>query len=194
MPGRNRSHLNRKQKSPTLALAFIGAGLVVLGIAAWAMLSYLKSPGEGVEISSIPVRVAYPAPELSLTDLQGNPVSLVDYRGQVVLVNLWATWCPPCKAEMPNLQKYYEVHRQRNFAVIAIEAGEPANEVASFVQSQALTFPVWIDPTLQATAVFRNPGLPSSYLIDAGGTVRLAWAGAISLENLEQYVTPLLEE
>jgi len=180
-------------KPRILAMAFIGAGLVVLGVAAWAMLSYLKSPA-GVETAAIPLRVAFPAPELGLTDLQGNLVSLADYLGQVVLVNLWATWCPPCRAEMPILQKYYEVHREDNFVILALEEGEPANEVASFVQSQALTFPVWTDPTLQATAVFRSPGLPSSYLIDAGGTVRLAWAGAINLENLERYVTPLLEE
>jgi peroxiredoxin len=193
MPERSPSHPKQQLKPRILALAFVGAGLVVLGVAAWAMLSYIKSPGD-VELSAIPVHVAYPAPELILTDLQGNRVSLADYLGQVVLVNLWATWCPPCKEEMPTLQKFFEVHRQGNFVVIAIEAGEPANEVSSFVQSQALTFPVWTDPTLQATAVFRNPGLPSSYLIDARGTVRLAWAGAISLENLERYVTPLLEE
>lgn len=176
-----------------LAMALIGAGLVVMGVAAWLLLPGMIAGGQ-TGLSAIPVQVNYPAPDLSLTDLQGNPVSLSDYRGQTVLVNNWATWCPPCKVEMPTLQAYYEAHRGQNFTIIAIEAGEPVNEVADFVQHYGLTFPVWTDPTLKAMIAFRYPGLPSSYVIDASGKVRLAWAGAISKEALDQYVTPLLEK
>ncbi len=181
-------------KSPRiLALALIGAGLVVIGIGAWLLLPGLIAGGQTV-LTAIPAQVNYPAPELSLSDLQGNPVSLSDYRGQTVLVNNWATWCPPCKEEMPELQAFYAAHKDSNFTIIAIEAGEPVNEVSDFVRRYGLTFLVWTDPTLKATAAFRDPGLPSSYVIDASGRVRLAWAGAISRETLEQYVTPLLEE
>jgi peroxiredoxin len=176
-----------------LAMALVGTGLVVIGVAAWLLLPGLIAGGQ-TELTATPAQVSYPAPDLSLTDLQGNPVSLSDYRGQTVLVNNWATWCPPCKEEMPELQAFYEAHKDLNFTIVAIEAGEPANEVADFVRRYGLTFPVWTDPTLKATAAFRNPGLPSSYVIDASGRVRLAWAGAISQEALEQYVTPLLEE
>jgi len=174
-------------------MALIGAGLVAIGVAVWFLLPGLIA-GERSDLSVIPVRVNYPAPKLSLTDLKGTAVSLEGSRGQVVLVNNWATWCPPCKEEMPALQEFYEAHRGQNFTIIAIEAGEPVSEVADFVRRYGLTFPVWTDPTLLATAAFRNPGLPSSYVIDAGGNVRLAWAGAISLEKLEEYVTPLLKE
>jgi len=183
----------RPARPQLLALALIGAGLVILGVAAWVLLPGLTAASQE-EVSAIPVQVSYAAPELSLTDLQGNPVSLIDYRGSVVLVNNWATWCPPCKAEMPALQAYYEAHQEQNFIIIAIEAGQPVSEVADFVRRYGLTFPVWTDPTLKATVAFRNPGLPSSYVIDASGTVRLAWAGAINLEKLEEHVTPLLEE
>jgi len=185
----------RKQKpgANILALALVGAGLVLIGAAAWAYLPSLTASKAKVQ-SAIPVEVNYPAPELSLVDLQGNSASLADYRGQVVLVNNWATWCPPCKEEMPALQAYYEAHLQEGFTIIAIEAGEPPAEVADFVQIYGLTFPVWTDEKLMATAAFRNPGLPSSYLIDANGVVRMAWAGAISLEMLEEHVTPFLEE
>lgn len=176
-----------------LAMALIGAGLVVMGVAAWLLLPGVIAGGQ-TGLNAIPVQVNYPAPELSLTDLQGNPVSLSDYRGQTVLVNNWATWCPPCKEEMPELQAYYEAHQGQGFTIIAIEAGQPVAEVAGFVQRYGLTFPVWTDPMLKATAAFRNPGLPSSYVIDSGGTVRLAWAGAVSRKTLEQHVTPLLED
>ncbi|OGO41331.1 MAG: hypothetical protein A2W36_04615 [Chloroflexi bacterium RBG_16_58_14] len=183
-----------KSNTPRIAgMVLIGAGLLVLGVVALVALprpDILASD----ELSAIPVEVDYPAPELNLNDLQGNPVSLADHLGQVVLVNNWATWCPPCKAEMPALQAYYRDYREQGFTIIAIDAGETKEDVDAFVISYNLTFPVWLDPTQVATVVFRNPGLPSSYVIDREGGVRLAWTGAISHKMLEKYVTPLVEE
>ncbi len=185
----------RQGRSKPLALLLIGVGLLILGVVAMALLSKpAETAPSGEARSAIPVEVNYPAPELSLNDLDDQPVSLEDYRGTVVLVNNWATWCPPCKAEMPTLQAYYEKHRQKGFTIIAIESGDPVPEVKKFVQDYGLTFPVWSDLSLKSIAAFRNPGLPSSYVIDREGTVRLAWSGAISREMLEKYVTPLLEE
>lgn len=176
-------------------MVLIGVGLLVLGVVALIVLPKADNPvGPSGEHSVLPVEVDYPAPELAMTDLQGAPVSLADYRGRVVLVNNWATWCPPCKAEMPTLQDYYDDHRHQDFTIIAIEAGDPTFEVADFVEQYGLTFIVWPDPTQSATVAFRNPALPSSYLIDRAGTVRLAWTGAINRETLEKYVTPIVEE
>jgi len=187
----------QKTKRPyhILAMLMIGTGLLVLGVASLVVLPKPQATAESSPgYSTIPVEVNYPSPELSLTDLQGNPVSLEDHLGQVVLVNNWATWCPPCKAEMPALQTFFEKHQSQNFTIIAIEAGDPVFEVADFVKQYGLTFQVWPDPTQKATVAFRNPGLPSSYVIDRSGNVRLAWTGAIKLDSLEKYVTPLLEE
>ncbi len=192
---RGKRQRRQSASSHALGLGLIGAGLLVLGVVAWALLpGWSRVASSQAQNSVIPVEVNFPAPELHLSDLRGNPVSLADYRGQVVLVNNWATWCPPCKAEMPALQAYYEKHHHQNFTIVAIEAGEPPAEVVAFVQQYGLTFPIWLDPDQKATAAFRNPGLPSSYVIDPEGTVRLAWTGAISREMLEKYVTPLLEE
>jgi cytochrome c biogenesis protein CcmG, thiol:disulfide interchange protein DsbE len=195
MAGNRRKRHNQQQRNRTLSLVFIGAGLLLLGVMA---LVLLPKPGESAQSSeirsAIPVEVNYPAPELSLNDLEGKPFSLEDYRGTVVLVNNWATWCPPCKAEMPTLQAYFEDYGDRGFTIIAIESGDSIPEVKKFVQDYGLTFPVWADTTMKAIAAFRNTGLPSSYVIDRDGTVRLAWAGAVSRDMLEKYVTPLLEE
>jgi peroxiredoxin len=190
-----RSVVSRKKPSQIWAMALIGAGLLVLGVGALLALPRLDSAARtGDSPSAVPAVVYYPAPALELNDLQGNPVSLEDYRGTVVLLNNWATWCPPCKEEMPTLQAYFEEHRNQGFTIVAIEAGEPPDKVQAFVEDFGLTFPVWLDPRLQATAAFHNPGLPTSYLIDRQGSVRLAWAGAISRQMLEKHVTPLLEE
>jgi cytochrome c biogenesis protein CcmG/thiol:disulfide interchange protein DsbE len=177
-----------------LTLALIGGGMILLGLAAYSFWVNPSDSGTSNELSAIPVEVNFPAPELALTDLQGNPASLDDLRGQVVLVNNWATWCPPCKAEMPTLETYYQKHHAQGFTIIAIEAGDSVANVSSFVKSYALTFPVWLDPDNQALTAFRNPGLPNSYLINRAGIVRLAWTGWISQSVLEKYVTPIIEK
>jgi len=185
----------RKQigNAKLLAMFLVGAGLLILGVAAFFMLPKPDAVASD-ERSAIPMPVEYPAPPLDLTDLQGNPVSLADFRGQVVLVNNWATWCPPCKAEMPTLQAYYDDYAGERFTIIAIDAGDPLADVAEFVKEYGLTFIVWPDLAQKATVAFRNPGLPSSYVIDRQGVVRLAWTGAISRGMLDKFVTPLLEE
>ena len=183
-------------------MVLVGAGLLILGVLAGILLltneanaNRSQPDNETAQLPSVvPAEVNFPAPDLSLSDLKGDLVSLADYRGQVVLVNNWATWCPPCKAEMPALQAYYEDHQDQGFVLVAIEAGEPADEVAQFASDYGLTFPVWLDPNSAALEAFNNFTLPSSYVIDAQGTVRLAWSGAISREMLEKYLTPLLEE
>jgi peroxiredoxin len=173
-------------------MLLIGGGLVLLGAAAYILLP--KTSAASGNFSVTPASVDHPAPELALDDLQGKPASLADYHGQVILVNNWATWCTPCQQEMPELETYYERHHNQDFTVIAVEAGEPLAEVSNFVKEYALTFPVWLDPHDQAYAAFRYPGLPTSYVIDREGKVRLVWMGAVSRDALEKYLTPLLED
>lgn len=179
----------------TAFIIFIAGGIFMLGAALIPLLANAQQKALANAVSGIPPVIAnYPAPQISLTDLQGGPTSLDDYRGQVILVNNWATWCPPCKTEMPELQAYYVAHAAEGFVVVAIESGEPADEVSSYVNKYELTFPVWLDSQDVALEAFQNWNLPSSYVIDRGGVVRLSWTGAVDRQTLEQYVTPLLEE
>lgn len=182
-------------------MLLIGLGLITLSIVGFLTwqggnLSEKQeqaAPTRGEEPSSIPIAVEYPAPALTIIDLEGRPVSLQDYLGKVILVNNWATWCPPCKAEMPALQEYYDAHKDRGFMIVAIEAGDEPGAIQQFVDEYNLTFDVLADPNMLALAAFRNDGLPNSYVIDQNGIVRLAWTGAISLSMLETHLTPLLE-
>ena len=180
-----------------LGLSIAGLGLIVLGGAIGAYLLRLQSDQalQPTDYSAVPAAVHYEAPALALSDVSGARQELSALRGQVVLVNLWATWCAPCQAEMLLLQQYYDRHRASGFTIVAVEDGEPASDVRSFVAQYKLTFPVWLDPTHQATDhAFHAIGIPTSYVIDRSGEVRLMWVGAISEDNLEKYVTPLIEE
>ncbi len=184
-----------KKRIQIFAMILVGAGLTLAGIVSLIVLpaGTQAAPTEAV-VSAIPARVDFAAPEIKLNDLQGQTASLEDYRGKVVLLNNWATWCPPCKAEMPTLEAYYQDHQKEGFSIIGIEAGEPAAEVSQFVKDYHLSFPIWLDPANQSLDAFKTDALPSSFVIDKNGKVRLAWSGPISKEMLEKYVTPLLEE
>lgn len=198
---RHRDHKKnpaRKNPSKAMALAFMGVGLLVLGGLAVALIARpgTASPQEKSQqfTPAIPIAVDFPAPDLNLQDLDGNPVGLDDFAGQVVLVNNWAFWCPPCRAELPELQAYYDDHRKDRFTVIGIEAGGEYQDVKYHVDLYQLNFPIWLDPQEQALRTFQNGSLPNSYVIDRNGQVRLAWNGPINRETLEKYVSPLLME
>jgi thiol-disulfide isomerase/thioredoxin len=176
-----------------LPLLFLGIGLLLITAAVYFLLQNNAAPSS--DLSTIPVTVDYPAPELSLTSLDGSPASLADYRGKVVLVNLWATWCPPCKEEMPALETFYRKHAGDGFTIVAINDGDPTADVVQFVKDYGLTFPVWLDPTYIATEkAFKTLNLPSSFVIDRDGQIVLSWVGGINLRTLEKYVTPLIED
>ncbi len=180
-----------------MGLLLAALGVAILGGVGMYVLAaqQAEAADQPTDFAAIPAPVDYPAPSIALSSLDGSRQALSDYRGQVVLVNLWATWCPPCKAEMPLLQRYFEKHQAEGFTVIAIEDGEPASDVRSFAKQYALTFPVWLDPGHEATdRAFKTSNLPTSYIIDRVGTIRLTWLGAISEANLEKYVTPLIRE
>ena len=188
----------RQKNAPPIGMILAGVGIIIIGIAAlFAMQGQdaEASTGNGgeEEYSSIPVPVEYEAPDLTLENLAGDAESLAGYEGQVVLVNLWATWCPPCKAELPVLQGYYEKHVDDGFVIIGIDFGEPADQVAPFVERARLTYPIWIDEGQESGLAFNSYSLPASFVIDRDGTVVLAWTGQISDAMLEKHVTPIIE-
>ena len=179
-------------KRSYLPLILLGLGGILIAASAYFILHDLPVQSN---LSAVPVKVDYPAPALTLTDTAGKPVSLADYRGQVVLVNLWATWCPPCKEEMPEFETFYRRHAENGFVIVAINDGDPKADVLRFVEDYGMTFPVWLDPAYIATEqAFKTLNLPSSFVIDRDGKIVLSWVGGINLRNLEKHVTPIIEE
>ena len=184
--------MTNKKTRQVIPLILLALGLILIAVSGYYVLDGTAAQND---LSTVPVQVNFPAPELTLTDLNGSTRSLSDYRGQVILVNLWATWCPPCKEEMPTLQAFHDKYYDKGFAVIAINDGDPAPDVIQFAQDYKLTFPVWLDPTYIATEdAFKTLNLPSSFVIDRNGVVRLQWVGEVDRKILEKYVTPIIKE
>jgi peroxiredoxin len=185
---------SKSKKSP-LPLILAGVGLIIIAFAVLVFTPKDNAPSKsGARVSPVPGELNLPAPKLELVNLDGVPVSLSELHGQVVLVNNWATWCPPCRAEMPTLQAYFQAHAADGFILVGINSGDRQDQVVDFVREYNLTFPMWLDPTALALHAFKSNALPSSYVIDKFGTVRLVWMGGVSLEALEAYVTPLLAD
>jgi cytochrome c biogenesis protein CcmG/thiol:disulfide interchange protein DsbE len=185
----------KKKAAPPIGMILIGAGIIIVGIAALFALPGKDSSADaagGEEYSSVPAPVEYDAPDLTLPNLLGEEESLTDYEGKVVLVNLWATWCPPCKAELPVLQGFYEDYADQDFVIIGIDFGEPEETVAAFVENARLTYPIWVDEGQESGLAFNSYSLPSSFVIDRNGTIVLAWTGQISRSMLEKYVAPVI--
>lgn len=182
-----------KSRKHSFLWIMVGIGLIAAGVATFFLLTRVKGK-ETVQSLTAPIIVHFPAPDVTLTDLQGHPAAFADYKGRVILYNAWATWCPPCKEEMPVLNAYYQAHKQDGFVVIAVEDGESIDEVGAYTKKMELIFPVWPDPKSAMTEAFLIRSLPTSYLIDRNGFARLMWFGAITNEALEKYVTPLLKE
>ena len=178
-----------------LATMMIGTGLVAIAIMAFLLMGAgAASVVASTSFSAIPASVDFAAPEFDFLSLTGKPVSSSDFAGSVVLVNLWATWCPPCRAEMPALQAFYEKHRNEGFLLVGLNQEEPPSVVEPFVSELGLTFPIWLDKDGRAQREFNTISLPSSYVIDRAGRVRLMWIGGISKSNLEKFVPVLIAQ
>jgi peroxiredoxin len=116
-------------------------------------------------------------PPLELRDTAGKVHRLADYRGQVVLVNFWATWCEPCRDEMPSMQKLRERLAGKPFAILAVNHGESAAQVDAFLKKLPLEFTVLLDPFNEVTRVWKPRILPASYLIGRDGRLRYTVVG-----------------
>ena len=126
------------------------------------------------------------APDFELSTPTGETIKLSDLRGQAVLVNLWATWCPPCRAEMQTIEKVYNEYKEEGFTVLAVNMtyqDDPA-AVTPFLDEQGLTFPVLLDKTGEMGKAYQLKSLPSSYFIDREGVISEVVIGGPMAEAL----------
>ncbi|MBN2147808.1 MAG: TlpA family protein disulfide reductase [Anaerolineales bacterium] len=176
----------RRQQQKINRILLIFGGLLIITAAAILLTDKPSSQASG------PAQIGKPLPDFSLTDINGKTVSLSDYAGQVVLINAWATWCPPCKAEMPDLNAYYQAHQDDGFVILAINAGDPAEEAAAFAKEKGLAFPVLLDPSSRLLGALGINSFPTSILVGVDGIVKSIHVGMYSPQALEEEITPHL--
>ncbi len=127
--------------------------------------------------------------DFGLQDLDGKTHHLSDYRGKWVLVNYWATWCPPCREELPELQDFYERHKDKDAVVLGIAFQNATTEhLRQFVEQQLLTYPILRDRPREATELGPIPGLPTSFLVDPQGRVVARQVGPVSAAGIERFI------
>ncbi len=158
--------------------------VLVLGLA-WIFLSADRSGASTAGQIPAPQR-GFLAPDFELNTLDGKKIKLSDLRGQAVLVNLWATWCPPCRAEMPTIQTVYEEYKDQGFIVLAVNMTyqDTYANIAPFVEQYSLTFPILLDESGVIGSAYQLRSLPSSFFIDRSGIIREVIIGGPMAEAL----------
>jgi len=115
--------------------------------------------------------------------LSGENATLSSFRGKVVILNFWATWCPPCRAEMPSMEILYKRYKDQGLEILAVDIGENANTVRQFVQKNNYSFPVLLDTTKQTSAIYGVEAIPTTYLIDRNGKIIGRIIGSINWDT-----------
>lgn len=160
--------------------------LLILALgAAWILISADRSGAATQGLAPAPQQ-GFPAPDFELKTFEGETVKLSDLRGQAVLVNLWATWCPPCRAEMPAIEKVYNEYKDQGFVVLAVNMTyqDTFSNIAPFLDEYGLTFPVLLDQSGVVGSAYQLRSLPSSYFIDREGIIREVVIGGPMAEAL----------
>lgn len=154
------------------------------------MKAELNNPAYTLAMSKLEAAdIARQKADFTLTDLQGKSWHLADLRGKVVLVNFWATWCPPCRKEMPDLQALYEKYKDQGFLVLSI-SDEGATNVVPYIKERNISYPVLLDPGRKVTEVYQVDGIPKSFVYDREGKLV---AQSIDMRTRSQFQEMLAE-
>ena len=149
------------QRSTFSLLKHAALGLLIAGTASFALAGEANAP----------------ATEFSLSSLAGQPVSLSQYKGNVVLVNFWATWCGPCQQEMPLLDQMYKKYKPAGFTLLGVNVDKEAPAVKELLARKPVSFPVLLDPENSVSRAYHVADMPSSVIIDRKGIVRYVQRG-----------------
>jgi len=176
-------------------LATIAVGLVIVGLV-WFFDRPNAAGVQAITLSAAPSgpapRLEREAPDFTVRTLDGEDVKLSDFRGRPVWINFWATWCPPCRAETPDIQEVYEAHESDGLVVLAISIGESRNTVAGYVERTGTTFTIGLDEATRIAAQYRIVGIPTHFFIDRDGVLREWRIGSMSKKTMENKVKEIL--
>jgi peroxiredoxin len=162
--------------------------LIVLLVAAFTATQF----GPGGVLSD--VRPGSPAPDFEVPTLDGGELRLSDHRGRPVVLNFWATWCPPCVLELPLLIEAESRYADEGLVVIAMNAGQTPEHIDWFLDQQGIDMPVAIDPGRDVYELYGVVGLPTTIWIDRDGNVNAVELGVLTTDLIDEYVSELVEQ
>ncbi|UCB54285.1 MAG: TlpA family protein disulfide reductase [Thiotrichales bacterium] len=187
-------HLNNSLNNKLLTLALLAALSTLVALSAYA--AWDVQPKLGHQLTPLPKPV--PAPDFTLEDMDEEKHSLSDLRGKVVLLNFWATWCPPCRREMPSMERLHQKLDADNFKVIAINQMEDGDHVFAYIGQLEVdpTFTILFDSDSKVSTSYSVNGLPTTYLIDKQGNIRFRAIGGREFDHpeVEKQIMQLMQE
>lgn len=184
--------MKRKEFLILTAGLLVGAGLAIFIYFARDLSNddagqFDELPGVSLPESAA---VGAPAPDFELNNLANEPIRLSDLRGKIVVINFWATWCEPCKVEMPFFEELYS-SSQKKLEILAVNFDEPSQQVQQFAEEYQLSFPILLDPGGNVQNLYRVRGYPTTFMLDEEGIVRYHHIGLITEGQLDQYLSEL---
>jgi peroxiredoxin len=163
--------------------------ILVVFIVAVFLIVLFSEERDSTVTTTQPIQLGLEAPNFTFPDLNGQRVTLLDHRGKVVLVNIWASWCPPCRQEMPSMQRLYEKFRGKNLEILAVSIDSNGREaVAPLMRKIDLTFPVLLDPKETIKPLYGITGVPESFIVDKEGILVKKIIGPIDWATPEVFL------
>lgn len=167
--------------------------LALLSLAIWGVFDIMNNDSK-IEDTTVVVGLepGNTAPDFKLPTLEGEQIKLSDFRGKKVIMNMWASWCPPCKAEMPDLQSFYIDHQAEGIEVFGInltEAEKNKQDVTHFIEEYELTFPIVLDEKSQTADLYEVTTIPTTYIVDSKGKIAQKIVGMVTYERVKEIIS-----
>ncbi len=171
--------------------------IIILGMLSWAVYDFVSSDTDSASNQRntnhaatadneteevIGLEIGNYAPDFELHTLDGEQIKLSDFRGSRVMLNFWATWCPPCRAEMPDMEKF---HQNKDVVILAVNLTETESnrqDIEEFAKKHGLTFPILLDEHIEVASLYMIQPIPTSYMIDSNGIVQNKAFGALNYQ------------
>lgn len=159
---------------------------LMVGLIGWALYqSFSQDQASRPEVGEV-------VPDFALTTLDGKEGKLSDLRGKAVMINFWASWCEPCRTEMPAMQEAYEKYKDQGFEIVAVNIAETEVTANSFARQYGLTFPIWMDKDREVTRLYKIGPIPSSLFVDPNGKIVYRYEGPVNVSQLDSIIQPML--
>jgi peroxiredoxin len=161
------------------------AAVVIIGMFAVAMVHAMNNGETQSKNKETGLEVGNVAPDFELNLLSGETVKLSDYKGKKVMLNFWATWCPPCKAEMPEMQQFYQGNKAK-VEILAVNM-DPNADVAGFAKERGLTFPILLDKKNEVQKNYQIVSIPTTFFLDENGVITHKFIGKMKFDDMVKY-------